>query len=209
MKLALLAIAAASLAACGSSSASKPPVKPTSTTMPCVAQSATTTDGTAQVTVAPGTCLKGKQTVTVTGTGLASNSPGGIAECNSAAGQPTVAVAGNQVPVSCTDPMAQTVETSGSSLEAVFTVITGITGPPASGTDSAGRPSMRDATGYPCPPTRAQTRAGATCNINLGDASGNQLSVPVSFVPGVRSTSRKAGSTLGSSSSSQLGGLSG
>jgi hypothetical protein len=158
------------------------------------------------LTVDPGTCLKGGETVTIRGTGFAPNSPGGLAECNGADGEPTVTVEGNQVPVSCTNPLAQVVMTSSDgSLSADFTVITGITGPPASGTDNVGKQAMKDATGYPCPPTTAQAAAGDHCNINFGDASGNQVSVPIGFVPNTPPTSTKSGSTL--SSSSQLGGL--
>ncbi len=209
--LTLLVVGVTPLAGCGGSSSSTPPSTKapttTTTTIPCAAHPSKGTEGKAQVTVNPGTCLKGGETVTIAGSGLASDSPGGLAECNSAAGQPTVTVAGSQVPVSCTDPLAQSVETSGRSLDAEFTVITGITGPPASGTDSAGKPSMRAAVAYPCPPTPAQAAAGATCNINFGDAGGNQVSVPIGFVAHVRPTSLKPGGTLHSSSA--LGGLSG
>jgi hypothetical protein len=67
---------------------------------------------------------------------------------------------------------------------------------------------MHDAMSYPCPRTSAQAAAGEDrCNIKFGDAGGNQLSVPIEFVAGVKATSLKAGSTLGSSSG--LGGPTG
>jgi hypothetical protein len=162
----------------------------------CVAQPSHGTQGAAVVTVTPGTCLQGGQIVTITGSGLKPNSPGGIAECNGANNEPTVAVAGSQVPVGCSNPLAQTVSTSESgSLNATFAIITGIPGPPASGTDTANRSSMTDAPAYPCPPTAAQS-ATATCNIAFGDASGDEVSVPISFVPNVKPTATKPGSTL-------------
>jgi len=214
MKVTLVLAGAAMAAACGttmpsasSSSTTKTPVSATSTTtVPCTTRPSMGSDKTAQLTVNPGTCLKGRETVTIIGSGLTPNSPGGLAECNDASGQPTVTVAGNQVPVSCTNPVAQAVMTSADrSLNATFVIITGITGPPASGTDSAHTQALNDARSYPCPPTPAQAAAGATCNIAFGDASGDQVSIPISFVPNVAPTSTKPGSTL--SPSSELGGL--
>jgi len=213
-KLALVLAGAATAAACGtgmpsasSSSTTKSSVASTSTTtVPCATRPSTGTDKTAQLTVNPGTCLKGRQTVKIIGSGLTPNNPGGLAECNDASGQPTVTVEGNQVPVSCTNPVAQAVITNPDrSLDATFVIITGITGPPASGTDSAHTQALDDARSYPCPPTAAQAAAGATCNIAFGDASGDQVSIPISFVPNVAPTSTKPGSTL--SPSSELGGL--
>jgi hypothetical protein len=64
---------------------------------------------------------------------------------------------------------------------------------------------MTDAVKFPCPPTPAQVAAGASCNLNFGDASGDQVSVDISFVSGTPLTSTKAGSTL--SSGSQSSGL--
>ncbi|HUI02251.1 MAG TPA: hypothetical protein VLZ77_01835 [Acidimicrobiales bacterium] len=189
------------LSACGASPSSHPTSASrastsTSTTVPCAARPSHGSQGSATITVTPGTCLQGGQTVTITGSGLKPNSPGGIAQCNGADGEPTVAVAGNQVPVGCSNPLAQTVSTSESgSLDATFPIITGIPGPPATGTDTAGRSAMTDAPGYPCPPTAAQS-ATTTCNIAFGDASGDQVSIPISFAPDVKPTATKPGSTL-------------
>ena len=193
--------------AASSSSTTRAPVTTApSTTVLCAARPSTATAKAAQVTVNPGSCLKGHETVTVIGSGLTPNSPGGLAECNDASGQPTVTVAGNQVPVSCTTLSRQAVMTSSDrSLNATFVIITGITGRPASGTDSAHTQALNDARSYPCPPTAAQASAGVTCNIAFGDASGDQVSTPISFVPNVAPTSTKPGSTL--SPSSELGGL--
>ncbi|GEM_PF-2260951 len=155
------------------------------------------TQGSIRITVSPGTCLRGREVVTVTGSGFHPNSPGGIAECNSASAQPTVPVQGSAVPVSCTNPLAAPATSASSgTLETTFSVVTGITGPPARGTDSAGAAATKDAPRYPCPPTAAQRAAGATCTIAFGDAAGDQVSVAISFVPGVKRSSTKPGSTL-------------
>lgn len=185
------------LSACGTSVTTPRASTSTTTTVPCVAQSTHGTAGTAELTVDPGTCLQGGEIVTITGSGLKPNSPGGIAECNGASGEPTISVEGSQVPVGCTNPLAQTATTSSTgTLDATFSIITGITGPPASGTDSAGKSALSDAGNYPCPPTAAQSASGVTCSIAFGDASGDQLSVSISFVPNVKPTATKAGSTL-------------
>ena len=107
IKLTLVIAGMTLVAACGtgtpsasSSSTTKTSATTTpTTTVPCTSRPSMTTEKGAQVTVNPGTCLKGHETVTVVGSGLTPNSPGGLAECNDASGQPTVTVASNQVPV--------------------------------------------------------------------------------------------------------------
>lgn len=200
--IAILAVAGA-LAGCATASSSKPPTTtteaalPTTSTLPCVAQPSHTTVGGAQMTVDPGTCLRGGQVVTVTGSGLKPNSPGGLSECNSTSDQPTISVEGSQVPVSCTNPLAQAVTTSPTgTLATTFTIITGYSGPPSSGTDSAGKSAMTDAESYPCPPTTAQGSTGATCTIAFGDAGGDQLSANIGFVANAKATVTTPGSTL-------------
>jgi len=153
--MAMLA-ASAALAGCATNDSSKPTatskssvsksVSSTTATSPCAARSSHTVEGTAQMTVDPGTCLKGGEVVGVTGSGLKPNSPGGLAECNSAEKQPTIAVEGSQVPVSCTSPLARIVSTSSrGTLKATFKIVTGYTGPPSTGTDSARRSDLKDA----------------------------------------------------------------
>jgi len=194
------------LASCGGSTTSKAPSStaptttssaPTTSTAPCDAKAASVTAGALQLTVDPGTCLRGNQTITVRVTGAVPNSPGGVTECNMAAGVPTVSVQGNQVPVGCTNPLAVFVNTSADkTVSTTFKIITGITGPPASGTDSAGNKAMVDASKYPCPPTPAQIATGDQCTISFGDAGGDQITVPISFAPNTPLTSTKPGSTL-------------
>ena len=148
------------------------------------------------MTVDPGTCLKGRETVRMTGSGFKPNSTGGLSECNGET-QPTVSVAGSPVPIGCTDTLATLVTTSSvGSLNATFTIVTGIVGPPATGSNSAGKSAMSTAKYYPCSPTTAQTKSGVTCHIAVGDAAGDQVSVSISFVPGVKPTATKPGTTI-------------
>jgi hypothetical protein len=138
------------------------------------------------------TCVLGGETVQVAASGLSVGN-GGLAtviECNSAAGQPTIPYAGHAIPVSCTAITKTTlINLTSNSLPAQsFTIVQGVTGPPAVGTDSAGHSATTDAANYPCPPTAAQVAAGATCAIAVGTAylSGtptntDQLPVPISF----------------------------
>ena len=163
----------------------------TTTTAPCVAQSKTVTatppNGTATVTVDPDTCLTAGTTVTITATGLLpyakpANELGTVVECNSDPGQPTVPLAGHNFPVSCTQVLATdfTPNAAGTHSQ-TFSVVRGITGPPTTGTDSAGKPGSTDAAGYPCPPTPAQT--ADTCVIAVGDQGGDKVVVPIAFNP--------------------------
>ena len=132
--------------------------------------------------------LRGQQVI-VTGTGFAPGVSAGAVECSTAAGQPTVQIAGFEVAVSCTDPFGSTQPLGGSNtstsaagaLTSSFVVATGIVGPPLLGLDSAGRNSAADAADYPCPPSAAQQAAGATCVIRAGDATGNSATAPITF----------------------------
>jgi hypothetical protein len=165
----------------------------TSTTGPCAAQSATVTasagDGDATVTVNPATCLVNGTVADVSGTGLMpssnSNFLGTLLECNSDPTQPTVNELGNAIPVSCTGATSHTfTPNAGGTLSTTFSIVEGVTGPPASGTDSAGNPAATDAANYPCPPTAAQVSVGDTCIIHVGDSGGDQVTVPIAFNPG-------------------------
>src|SRR3954465_15569477 len=66
-------------------------------------------DATGTVDVTPVTELTDGASVTVTASGFGANGLGAITQCNDAAGQPTIAVAGMQVPVSCSDPFKKLV----------------------------------------------------------------------------------------------------
>jgi hypothetical protein len=159
------------------------------------------------ITVNPDAGLTDGQQVTVTGSGFSSGSAGGMAECNNTPGQPTMTVYGNSVPVGCTNPLSSLQATSASGgFSASFTVHSGTIGPPAQGTDSAGRSAAADAALYPCPPTPAQVAAGNTCGISYGDASGKQASANIAFA----SQDVAAGSSgaTGSSSTSSASGSS-
>ncbi len=145
--------------------------------------------------------LRGQQ-VTVTGTGFAPGVEAGVVECSTAAGQPTVQVAGFDIAVGCTDPFGSTQPLGGSNTSTsatgafttTFVVATGIVGPPLLGLDSAGRNSAADAADYPCPPTAAQQAAGATCVIRAGDSTGHAAATAITFGAAV-TTSPAAGAS--------------
>lgn len=169
--------------------------------------------GGATITLTPGTCLVAGTVVTLTGTGLNPSDLGSVMECNSAVGEPTAwnTVAGQSIPVGCTDPTDDLVTTTASgnlgpasgSGPATITIVSGTIGPPFSaakddeGTPPAGTPAADlptdsnaqaeiDAPAYPCPPTAAQVSAGVSCAIVFGDlaprgGTSNQFAVPVTF----------------------------
>jgi hypothetical protein len=165
----------------------------TTTTAPCNAQPTTVTasppDGTATVTVNPASCLGSGSKVTITATGLLpysakTNPLGTVLECSNDPGQPTVALDGHNFPVSCTGALANDFPpTAAGTLSTTFSVVVGMTGPAATGTDSAGNDASADAAKYPCPPTPAQTTD--SCVIAVGDIGGDKVVVPISFNPGV------------------------
>lgn len=136
--------------------------------------------------VTPATGLAGGDTVSVSGSGFAASSTGGILECNDDPGQPTSQVAGNAVPVSCTSPLSKlvTTTTGGALPTTSFTIVEGTVGPPASGTDSGGGNAATDAAKYPCPPTAAQVTAGDSCVIAFGDQAGDQAIQDIGFSSG-------------------------
>ena len=143
----------------------------------------------AALIVSPNSGLTSGQSVTVTGSGYDASSTGAVLECNNASGQPTIAVLGNSIPVSCTNPLnsLHTTDASGN-LSTTFTIVTGVTGPPGTGTDSSGGDAATDAAGYPCPPTPAQITAGVSCTIAYGDQGGAQASSLISFGGGTTTT---------------------
>lgn len=133
--------------------------------------------------VKPNTDLTNRQVVSVSATGLAHNATGAIVECNNDPNQPTIKVAGNPVPVSCTNPLSSLINTDrNGNLTKSFAVTMGTVGPPATGTDSSGGSAAVDATKYPCPPTPTQLAAGDSCTISFGDASGDDVSQNITFL---------------------------
>ena len=160
------------------------------------------------LTVTPSTGLQpqGSTVVTVAGSGFTAGALGAVLECNSSGigtTQPTIAVLGNPVPVSCGPaPGASTIVTvnsSGNVPSTQFTVTTGTVGPPATGTDSSGGDAATDAAKYPCPPTSAQQAAGVTCGIVYGDTDGENSTVPLSFAGACTSPAAPAGYDLAAS----------
>jgi Neocarzinostatin family len=146
--------------------------------------------------VSPSTGLAAGDVVTVTGTGFDDSSTGAVLECNNDASQPTIAFAGNTIPVSCTDPLdSLNTTTSGGDLSAKFTIKMGTVGPPTTGTDSSGGSAATDAASYPCPPTPTQVTAGDSCVITFGDEEGAMASSEISFGGGAPTTTTTTGAT--------------
>ena len=98
-------------------------------------------------------------------------------------GSVTITVLGNSIPVSCTNPLSNlhSTDASGNLPAAAFSVSTGVTGPPGTGTDSSGGSAATDAVNYPCPPTPTQVSAGDSCVISFGDQSGAQAHTTLVF----------------------------
>ena len=114
------------------------------------------------ITVTPNSGLANGQNVMVSGEGFDVSSTGAVLECSNDPGQPTITVLGNSIPVSCSNPLnnLHSTDPSGNLPAASFSVSTGVTGPPGTGTDSSGGSAATDAANYPCPPTPAQVSAG-------------------------------------------------
>ncbi len=113
---------------------------------------------------------------------------GSVMECSNAPGQPTIAAPKAKltaVAVSCSkaNSVIVTANASGDLSSNPFIVTSPMSGPPATGTDSAGNSATTDAALYPCPPTTAQQNAGATCFMEYdqtGDG-GSVTSSPITF----------------------------
>jgi hypothetical protein len=192
------------------------PTTTTTITGNCTSQAATATAsptrGSATATVSPATCLVNGSTATITVTGLmpasASTSLGTFIECNDDPDQATVAILGNNIPVSCSPALKYIFTPNAAGTASMpspnnqpsplpaFSVIEGTVGPACApslcgGTstdpspDSAGGNPYIDAAKYPCPPTSAQEAAGDTCVISVGDTGGDQVVVPITFNPDV------------------------
>ncbi len=146
--------------------------------------------------VTPSTGLSNGESVSVTGAGDQANALGAILECNTAAGEPTVALGSPvsaPVPIGCTAPTYNQVTNTSSAgtISATYTVTTGTQGPPCGAandvitpcptTDSAGQDPTTDAANYPCPPTAAQQASGATCIVLYGDENGDRASAGIQF----------------------------
>ncbi len=142
------------------------------------------------LSVTPATNLTAGEKVTVTGSGFAASGIGGLLECNTDPTQPTIEVDGvTQAPVGCSNPLGDVVTAdSNGDINSTFSVLAGVIGPPATGTDSIGNPASQDAQNYPCPPTPNQTLQGVTCSIAYGQLSGDQGTATISFPTAVASS---------------------
>jgi hypothetical protein len=172
----------------------------TTTTQPCSPTSLTVPSGSESITADPDTCIEPGTVVTLTGSGLPHSNIAAFLQCNDDPNQPTVLDEGNQVPIGCSNPVVKAdgrpglvVTTSTGTISVTFTIVGGTVGPPcgpssctgAAATDSSGGSPFTDAVNYPCPPTPAQ--AGLTpadiCNIQFGDAAGDNITIPLTFNP--------------------------
>ena len=110
-------------------------------------------------------------------------------ECSNASGQPTISVLGNNILVQCTNPLNSLHTTDGSgNLSTTFTIVSGVTGPPGTGTDSTGPDATTDAAAYPCPPDRRSDPGRRRGTIAYGDQGGAQASSLISFGGGTTTT---------------------
>ena len=112
--------------------------------------------------VAPDTDLSSGQVVVVSGSGLSDSAIGAIVECNNDPDQPTIAVLGNQIPVSCTNPLHAEASVSASGVLAAtnFTVAEGQVGPPTTGTDSSSGSATTDPARIPARPAHSGDKRG-------------------------------------------------
>jgi len=135
------------------------------------------------IAILPAAGLTAGARVRVVGSGFIPGSAGGVLECNTTPGQPTISITGRTAPVGCSNPYNGNYfsPSPSGSLSLAFTVRTGVIGPIQTGTDSAGHDAAVDAAAYPCPPTPAQQRAGNVCTILVADQGGDAVSEPISF----------------------------
>jgi hypothetical protein len=174
---------------------SLPPGSPMSPVIATTGGGSPGTPSSPTLSVGPSTQVTNGESVSLTGSGFQDQSPGNVLECNNTPGQPTVnlgAPVSTAVAVGCTAPTFNLVTTSSSgTLSTTYVVTDGTVGPPCGAstdiittcpeTDSAGQDPAADAALYPCPPTPAQSAAGATCTLTFGDAAGDSASAPILF----------------------------
>jgi hypothetical protein len=124
------------------------------------------------VVVEPGNALVEGQSITVSLVGVPPTVMVGFAECNDApfTSEPFI----NDQPVGCTR-LQFTQANSVGVAQMTFVVRTGVIGPPALGTDTAGNDAATDAQNYPCPPLPSDG-----CRI-IGAWSGGLYSQQIGF----------------------------
>ena len=168
----------------------------------CNSLPSTASNGSATMTVIPGTCLSGGTVVTLTGSGFDPNSLSIVEQCNTDPSQPTVTMSvlgqAQTLPISCSAlALSRAVSTTStgnlpvSPKPTTFTVTAGTVGPPCGApgdlvttcpTDSTGGNPITDAASFPCPPSASQVAAGVgPCTITFGDQQGARVTVPISF----------------------------
>jgi hypothetical protein len=152
--------------------------------------------GTLRATRASG--LVQGEVVGVIGSGLAANAYGYVLECNSAPGEPTIAVGApfnQRIPIGCSRPnLKYIVSTSaaGTLSTSIKVHVSRNLGPPCSvysvfgpcggRPDSAGKGPRADAQNFPCPPSPAQQAEGVTCSLVFYDTAHEQVSTPIKFL---------------------------
>jgi len=153
----------------------------TTTVATCAPAPATQSSGGSSITLSQATCLSAGTIVSVSGSGFTAGATAAITECSSATGQPNVSLAGDEIPVSCSNPILHVITVSPSgSFTSSFTIMSGTVGPPVAGVDSAGNQASVDAAKYQCP---SDVATGAGCAISFGDSPTQSVSVPITFLP--------------------------
>jgi hypothetical protein len=139
------------------------------------------------ITVTPHHRLTAAKHVVVSGSGFAHRSAGILLECNTAVGEPALAVTVNAephlVPIGCTQPLPVTTTEFGKLRPRTLPVVVGTLGAWETATDSAGLAAATDSAGYPCPPTAAQVALGASCVFEFLDNKGQEGTRSVTFNP--------------------------
>jgi len=127
--------------------------------------------------------------VKVKGSGFTASSIGGLFECSTATGQPTIdvkvfsgatSIDAGQIPISCRAPQTVVTTSAGAFPSTSFGLTSGHLGPPATGLDSAGTMASNDAASYPCPPTASQGST-AGCELLFIDGAGEKASAAIEF----------------------------
>ena len=106
--------------------------------LPGIASSSSAATPRSTVAVMRSRVVSGGRAVVIAGSGLPPGRTGEVAECSSAAPQPTVVTQPFPMPVSCTRPRRVRVGGDGALSSVRFRVVDGVVGPPSSGIDSWG-----------------------------------------------------------------------
>ena len=160
--------------------------------------------------------------LSISGSGFSALQLASTLECNDDPSQSVVLYLGNYVPISCSKIVVVATSKTGTFGPSPFTLLTGTTGPPASGVPTCSETAVTpttvikscttsgvaatDAANYPCPPTAAQQAAGDTCVIAIGDAKGERAIATILFgTETLPTTSTTGGSSTSAASTSTTG----